>query len=229
MNILFIIFFGIFSTLSSWLIGYGISYKKKYTNDPDISIKNPVFGLNGAKCNKLPVKCGLGDIGVYALVNEVEGGPSKQDQYCSNTCVDKDTKFECLQGSNYVTREGDAEINVEDYYCVDTNLSNKFGACNKKYGGVMAWAGKGDVDQQGWECYCNWPQYAATENCRELNPHICGGKGVLEWDATRGDSPEDIDCICKEGHILMKSLEGKPDICVLKENAPMYNDTYKKR
>ena len=111
-------------------------------------------------------------------------------------------------------------------HCVQDTSEDDFRTCNKKYGGVMAWTGQGESDQQGWQCYCNWPQYSATNNCVELNPNICGGKGTLDWDATQGQSPEKIACKCDDGYVGMRSLEGKPEICVLDKNKTFYLGLY---
>ena len=231
MYVLLLIFTIIFLLVISTLIGYGISYKKRFKADPYIRIKNPVFGLDSAKCSKLPVRCNDEDIGMYSEIEPSANEMSNKDLFCANTCSETASgkTFSCLPASDYVKVEDDAEIHVNDHYCVENESKDAFTSCNKKYGGVMAWTGQGITDQQEWKCFCNWPQYAGGDNCRELNPQVCGGAGTFEWNATEGQTPESVNCECDEGYVLMRSLEGKPDICVKQENATMYNDLYERR
>lgn len=230
MNVILFIFISIFFLAISSLIGYGISYKKRFRADPDIRIKNPVFGLDAQKCSKLPVRCNDEDIGMYTELESIEG-VSNNDRFCANTCSETlaGKTFKCLPASDFVKVEDNAEVHVNDHYCVQTEIEDDFRNCNKKYGGVMAWSGEGATESQSWKCFCNWSQYAGGDNCTKLNPQVCGGNGSFKWDATTGQTPESVMCECDPGYVLMKSLVGKPDICVKESNATMYNDLYELR
>jgi hypothetical protein len=223
------IFTGFMMAIMSWLIGYGLSYTKRFRADPDVKIKNPVFGMDGAECMDEPVRCNDEDIGAYMDIDEPEDGVSRQDLFCSNICSETSLgkNFKCLPASDYAEFKDDYKLHVNDHYCVEDKSNQAFKECNKKYGGVMAWTGKGEADQQGWDCYCNWSQFASTDNCKDLNPNICGGKGTFDWDATQGQSPEDVRCVCDDGYTTMRSLEGKPEICVKNGNKTYYMGLYK--
>lgn len=220
------VYTGILAVIMTWLIGYGLKYVKRFRADPEVKIKNPVFGLDGAKCTKEPVRCNAEDIGAYVDLDASDDGRSKGDRFCSDICSEKSSGFKCIAASDYAEFKDDFKAHVNDHYCVQDTSEDAFRACNKKYGGVMAWTGKGEADQQEWQCYCNWPQYAATDNCTKLNPNICGGNGTLDWDATQGQSPEKIACKCDDGYVGMRSLEGKPEICVKEDNKTFYLGLY---
>lgn len=160
-------FVSLYFFIVSTLIGYGISYKKRFVADPTIKTKNPVFGLDSLKCNKIRVRCNDEDIGMYSELESIDG-MSNNDQFCANTCSEtlSGKTFKCLPSSDFVEVQDNAEVHVNDHYCVLTENEEAFNSCNKKYGGVMAWTGEGTSDTQGWRCFCNWPQYAGGDNCR---------------------------------------------------------------
>ena len=65
------------------------------------------------------------------------------------------------------------------------------------------------------------------DSCTPTDDNDCtiSGSGTFDWDATK-EPPEDATCNCKPGYVLLKSQEGKPDICVKNENKSFYNDVY---
>ena len=201
---------------------------------PGKILKQPVFGLNTTECKNSVLSCNTKDIGVYNNFEDIviDGETlNPGDQFCQNTCKEgKNQKMRCMQKNDYktLTEEGGL-LNNNDFVCVEKGIKDKSHECNFKHGGEYAFTGYGE-DSQGWKCFCAWPQYAGGIGCDEINPGVCGshgenGSGEFNWDASL-KIPEDVVCDCKEGYVLMKSLEGKPDICVKEDMESFYKDLY---
>lgn len=80
--------------------------------------------------------------------------------------------------------------------------------CNIKYGGVPTWSGWSDVERMEWDCLCNYPEWAETSSCKNLNADVCTG-GKLDWDLTKKQSPEGATCTCPTGMELV-TVNKKP-------------------
>lgn len=229
---LYLIVIFIIITLFTIFVTNGIIGKYPVPNTTTI-LKQPVFGINTTKCTNSILSCDSKDIGSYNKLDPIlnEDGTVKEtvnDQFCQNTCKEgKNTDMKCMVISNTAIKSNDAttEYNKESICVTKDTHDNVSGTCNFKNGGRLAWTGAGD--QQEWSCICNWPQYAGGENCEKINPGVCGSTeaGTFEWDGTM-QIPEDGICECNDGFTLMRSLEGKAQICVKKGNETYYKDLY---
>lgn len=231
-NWVYVILFLIITGLITIFITNGIIGKYPSTNT-DVILKQPVFGIHKTQCTDSMISCESKDIGIYNNLNPIlnEDGTVKEtvnDQFCQDSCKEgTSTDMKCMLKSDYVSQLDDATIvNTTESVCVSKDTHDSVsGKCNLKNGGKLVWTGAGE--EQEWSCMCNWSQYAGGENCEKINPGVCGSTeaGTFVWDGTT-HIPEDGICECNVGFTLMRSLEGRAQICVKKGNETFYKDLY---
>ena len=92
--------------------------------------------------------------------------------------------------------------------------------CNSNYGGAATWSGWSDAERMEWDCFCNYPEWSETSNCKELNADICPN-GSFNWDLNKKQSPEDVKCVCPPGFKLVQSVAKRP-LCLAPSVAREY-------
>lgn len=235
-NVIYITVFVILIILLTVLISSGINDESSYTQK-DFVLKTPVYTSTMDDCDANHIGCNGAD-----------------DDWCGSYCGDN--SFKCLnnsisgiQGSSdFCVRDyPDGEKPALDPNNIPSDFETLSSMCYSKHGGQILWTGEGEG--QGWTCSCAWPDYAAgdaeyeqeegsdkwtlkTAACENVNPGVCGGENAADieqwksdWDA-KLNIPEEVDCNCKSGYILLRSIAGGPQICAKEENLSFYKDLY---
>jgi hypothetical protein len=103
--------------------------------------------------------------------------------------------------------------------------------CGKNLGGVMTWSGWGGVDRQEWNCLCQFPAYASTNNCSDFNAGVCSAydatqkkfKSGYNWNVSMG-RPELGSCTCPVGTQRQTSFINQMQRCVPTPLTGLYAD-----
>ena len=203
--------FTLFIVLFSIFIFIGITGGPKNT-EKDNRIKNTVIQLNATQCSGGEiVSCEDENIGAFAFDTSGEGG----DDYCNSVCKeavdatglsDGGKKMKCAVSKK--SKEEGLPDPVTTKICVETNEKNT-DICSFENGGQLMWSGSSNSgNEMGWSCMCNWPQYAATENCKKINRNICG---LLNDEGKI--CKEDTDCYSNECTMVDKDEPNFPSKC----------------
>jgi hypothetical protein len=225
---IYTILFTVLVIIITIFIANGFTEKPHVNTQQADILKNTVIGTNSLLCNDGEVvNCNNEDIGAYLTSN---GGGG--DEYCSSICRETESGINmvCAVANDKTELVNGQNKHTNNRVCMPSSSKEFTKECDFKHGGELVWTGSTNSDNMGWQCMCQWPQYAGGENCKDINPGVCGshGKdkaGVFDWDASVSP-PELVNCKCNTGYTWMKSLEGKADICVKTIDANLYLDLY---
>ena len=167
-----------------------------------IDLNNPNFHTNHGKNNKT------------SCTESTPRCTSTTD--CDNLCEETGVEITCQQIGN-----------AKDKICAPVGASSK---CNEKLGGVPVWQSWGGLSRMQWNCRCDFPLWAATDQCNTINNDICRGSlnpnNAFNWETPSPSPPNENLCTCNSDENLYKRRDSSTPFCASKNIDPIwYSDT----
>jgi len=118
---------------------------------------------------------------------------------CAHSC--NETELKCLNLNAITPSPAGKAINGGGYVCLPEIPQL---TCNLQNGGVYVWTGWGFTEEQGWDCYCMYPEFFGGSGCENPNPDLCSG-GTIDYSQLQNgtSSPTSEICKCPSGTMML--------------------------